>query len=332
MADTYVGQTDHTGGTLTIDDLFADADIFKVFSKEIIYQAMPIMRFKQFAKVRTELSGRPGTSINFHKLDNLGFGGDVLTEENEISISQALTTSSIVITVGEHGKALGVTEFLLKHSPMDVLGEAAKLLGRHYAQTMDDLCRNTIVPATGQGLSVTKYADGLASRSAIGANNTFDTDLIKDGVEYLATENVPMIAGDAYICIAHPHQLRSLRDDSAWINASNYGAPTQLFMGEVGRYENVRFIETTQIAYVDPSGDQFVNGVDSTRNVTGPSTVNTYDAIMIGDNCFGYAETVPVEMRDNGVMDFGRRHALAWYSVFGLGMIQEENGCILVTS
>lgn len=329
---TYVGQAADTGGDYTLDALFSDADIFKVFSKEIIYEAMPVMRFKQFAKARTELSGRPGTSINFHKLDNIGFGSSSLDEDTELTIAQALTTSSVVITVGEHGKALGVTEFLLKHSPMDVLGEAAKLLGRHYAQSMDDLCRHTLVPNTGTGLTTTKIADSAVNRAALVAGNTFDTDLVKDGVEYMATANVPMIGGDAYICIAHPHQLRALRDDSAWINAANYGAPTQLFMGEVGRYENVRFIETTQIAYVDSSGDQFVNGTDSGRDVAGQAAINTYDAIMLGDNCLGYAETVPVEMRDNGVMDFGRRHALAWYSVFGLGVIQPENGCILLSA
>ena len=32
----------------------------------------------------------------------------------------------------------------------------------------------------------------------------------------------------------------------------------------------------------------------------------------------------PVEMRDNGVEDFGRKHSLAWYTIMGCGLVQEE--------
>ena len=36
------------------------------------------------------------------------------------------------------------------------------------------------------------------------------------------------------------HQSRSLRDDPAWINSSDYGAPEQFFTGEIGRIDDVR--------------------------------------------------------------------------------------------
>tara|TARA_Y100000310_G_scaffold337016_1_gene423017 strand:- start:2510 stop:3517 length:1008 start_codon:yes stop_codon:yes gene_type:complete len=335
MADKYAGLTNATD-TLDVDVLLADANILKVYSKEIIYEAMPVMRFKQFGTTRTDLSGGPGTSINFHQFNNLSFGGATLAEETNIALGSTLTTAAIAISVAEYGKAIGVTEFMLRTSPYDVLGEAAKMLGRHYAQTVDDLIRDTLDPVgVSGGISNYKFAGGGANAAAVGASNTFDTTLVKDMVEVLAGKNVPLIGGDAYICFAHPHQLRSLRDDSAWINASNYGAPTQLFAGEVGRYENVRFIETTQVAYADASNNQWVSGVDTGRTYASGnfnSSHNTYHAIMLGDNTFGYAESVPVEMRDNGVMDFGRQHALAWYSCFGIGMIQGSYGCIGVSA
>lgn len=57
------------------------------------------------------------------------------------------------------------------------------------------------------------------------------------------------------------------------------------------------FIETTQIT-------QISNG-----NSGSPATV--HQAITIGDNAFGHAISLPVELRDGGVLDFGREHALA---------------------
>lgn len=48
-----------------------------------------------------------------------------------------------------------------------------------------------------------------------------------------------------------------------------------------------------------------------------------YRALVIGDNAAGHAISLPVELRDGGVLDFGREHALAWYSIWGLGLITD---------
>jgi len=59
--------------------------------------------------------------------------------------------------------------------------------------------------------------------------------------------------------------------------------------------------------------------------------VNSYNAIMIGDNAFGHAIALPVELRDGGVIDFGREHGLAWYAIWGFGMITGESRVLLNT-
>ena len=56
----------------------------------------------------------------------------------------------------------------------------------------------------------------------------------------------------------------------------------------------------------------------------GPSN-GVYEAIMLGDNAFGHAISLPVELRDGGVLDFGREHALAWYSIWGWGVITDSS-------
>jgi N4-gp56 family major capsid protein len=56
-----------------------------------------------------------------------------------------------------------------------------------------------------------------------------------------------------------------------------------------------------------------------------------YEAIMLGDNAFGHAIALPVELRDGGVIDFGREHGLAWYAIWGFGMITHESRVLLNT-
>ena len=53
---------------------------------------------------------------------------------------------------------------------------------------------------------------------------------------------------------------------------------------------------------------------------------------MLGDNAFGHAISLPVELRDGGVLDFGREHALAWYSIWGFGLITDSAVVKIVTN
>ena len=63
----------------------------------------------------------------------------------------------------------------------------------------------------------------------------------------------------------------------------------------------------------------------------GPSS-GVYEAIMLGDNAFGHAISLPVELRDGGVLDFGREHALAWYSIWGWGVITDSSVVKVITN
>jgi hypothetical protein len=60
----------------------------------------------------------------------------------------------------------------------------------------------------------------------------------------------------------------------------------------------------------------------TTNAAATPQTV--YSAVMMGDNAFGHAISLPVELRDGGVIDFGREHGLAWYAIWGFGMITDQ--------
>ena len=157
-------------------------------------------------------------------------------------------------------------------------------------------------------------------------------DLLRDSVEFLATNKAPKFALDAYVCFVHPHQARYLRADAAWVNAQNYTNPENILNGEIGRIEDERFVETTMIPYVlINTQDIYSDGVDSGTNTAVAANANAtvYRSVMVGDYAVGMAEAVPVEMRDNGVQNFGRFHSIAWYGVHGVGLIESGHSVIL---
>jgi N4-gp56 family major capsid protein len=298
-----------------------------IWSKEILFQSMPILRFEQFAVKKTELGVAPGLTINFMRYNNLGAASQ-LTEGVRLT-TNALTASQFSITVAEHGYAIAVSELLLNASFDDVMASASRLLGRNMALYLDGMARDTLLTASsviyGYKASNTSTAQYGAYNHGTPAMSRGDMDgeyyltpaVIKDGVETLATKNVPRL-GETYVQFVHPHQSRRLRDTPEFIEVTKYAAPGNFMLGEIGRLYDTVFIETTQ--------------VKKTVNGAGSSDADLYQSILIGDNAFGHAISLPVELRDGGILDFGREHALAWYSIWGLGLITDQSVVIAETN
>lgn len=319
-----------------------------IWSKEILFQAMPVLRFEQFAVKKTELGVMPGLTVNFMRYNNLSTDdavGAELTEGVRLEPS-ALSASQIQITVKEQGKAVAVTELLLNAAFDDVMASASRLLGRHMAQSMDIQARNTLYSAGvpfGGGAAVAPNVvfgrTAAASRGSLApyeyaaagsasAPGFFSPATVKDAVEVLAGQNIPRL-GDTYVCFVHPSQSRALRDWPEFIEVTKYAAPGNFMLGEIGRLYDVVFIETTQVLKGQASTD--VVDVNPSSGGFQDPTADSYSAMMIGDNAFGQAIALPVELRDGGVIDFGREHGLAWYAIWGFGVITHESRVLINT-
>jgi N4-gp56 family major capsid protein len=305
----------------------------QLWSKEILFMAMPSLRFEQFAIKKTELGVSPGLTIHFTRYSNLPPAAQLVEGVRMETVS--LTASQFDISVAEQGFAIAVTELLLNASFDDVMASAARLLGRNMALYLDGSARDTLRQCTSMLYGYNKpalasavrtplspYDHGVpaTSNSALTAGNyALTTAAVNDVVETLATKNVPRL-GETYVMFVHPHQARQLRDDPTWIEQTKYAAPGNFMMGEVGRIGDVICIETTQVWN------------DLVSNIGGSGNALYYDAIVLGDNAFGHAISLPVELRDAGILDYGREHGLAWYSVWGLGLITDQAVCVIRTN
>ena len=331
--------------------------IQQIWSKEILFQAMPILRFEQFAVKKTELGVAPGLQINFMRYNNLGFASALV--EGVRMQTNALTAQQFSITVTEHGYAIAVSELILNASFDDVMASASRLLGRNMAIYLDQLSRDTLYAA-----SSTIYGEDRSAVTAVNswyAYGTTGTDrasmtggfflsphTVKDAVETLSTKNIPRL-GETYVAFVHPHQSRRLRDNPEFIEVTKYAAPGNFMLGEIGRLYDCVFIETTQVlkvpngagtnyttdSVVAPTitpGGGYITPTTKQGNASSTGAADRYAAIFMGDNAFGHAISLPVELRDGGILDFGREHALAWYSIFGLGLITDQSIVIAETN
>ena len=305
----------------------------EVFSAEIWLACLPTLKFDQFSTKKTELGVQPGRTINIQKLNNVKRGGQLA--EGVRMNTRSMSMSQASLTVYEQGNAIGFSELLLQTAFFDQLSAASLLLGRDMAIVLDTQLRDALLGAAGS----TIFAHGVAARTNIVAGMGLSTDEVNMAVETLETTNSPRWGGDHYVCFVHPHQAASLRKDPDWINASLYAGSQQIYTGELGRWNDVRFVQTT----VMPNGAN--NSVDSDtgdyvdigfsnalRSGVSGNQTNIYKAVMFGEYAYGHATALPVELRDNGVTDFGREHALAWYAIWGSGALESQNIVVVETA
>ena len=318
------GQPNYVPGTNKLTNA-----IRAVYSKEIEFKAMPDMRFFQFATMKTELGVEPGLSIKMMTYDNIDRGGK-LTEGVRME-GKAMSSSMKEIKVYEYGNSITVSELNIRSNFDDVMNSASILLGRDYALVVDTMLRDvalsnatTVYASKGDGTKVTSRAD-------LDATCKMKVSTVKDCIEVLATNNAPKYNNASWICFVHPHQSRDLRDDPAWINASNYGAPNLPFIGEIGKIDDTRFIETTILCNgVAPEDDPA--HTPELKKGTGSNKVDVFQSVLFGDKYFGIAVSLPVDLRDAGVIDYGRERGLAWYSIMGADILHAKHGVVIETA
>lgn len=333
-------------------DAALSGTVLPVYSNTVLSYALPQLVVLQFAKRQLELQRAKGDTITMHRIAPLKRGGKLLEGVDIQAVTLDHSTTSIV--VNEYGNAVEVTERLRQTSVLDPLEVAAMELAKDYA-----IMTNVEQIKVLRGMPSTIYANEKANRAALVAGDGMSTRTIRAAVERAMISKIPKInlfrmegmeavptGGQAYVCLVHPHQARSLREDPDWKAPHQYVDTRHIYYGEIGMYENVIFIETTLVPVIKSNavpatdGHIFIDSEDySAAGVNDPitadanaTTFDVYQAMFLGDYLWGFASALPVEMRDQPPADFGRKRAVAYYAIQGQGLVNEDHGMIIETA
>jgi len=122
---------------------------------------------------------------------------------------------------------------------------------------------------------------------------------------------------DDYVAIAWPTTYRTLKNDLEQINQYTESGFNLIHNGEIGRYENVRFIEQTHI----PKGAKAANYFAPYTQT--PTALNNTDWVFFfGEDTVAEGIVIPEEMRGKIPSDYGRSKGIAWYGLEGFGLTQ----------
>ena len=131
--------------------------------------------------------------------------------------------------------------------------------------------------------------------------------------------NIPAYTADDYYAIAWPTTYRTFKNGLETLHQYTEEGLKMIMNGEIGRYENCRFIEQTNI----PKG----GAANSTTHNAFTNTADAWDnalsdwVFFFGEDTVAEAIAVPLEMRAKIPSDYGRSKGVAWYYLGGFGLV-----------
>jgi N4-gp56 family major capsid protein len=288
----------------TVTKSVFDPILLEVMAREIILETQPNFIWKNFVTIKEDISNSPGTEITFIKVDDIS-GGGILNEEDFVP-TQTINSSVVKIKVYEFGNSIEFTRLASQQSPFDLYEGVKQLLAKNYLEVVDNYLRDIFY-----NLLNTYFFNGTynGALTMAGVNAAFNVDTIRNTISKMKEALIPpfYINGrQYYVCVLHPRQMASLRQDPRWANAFYFNNTEIIYNGQSGIYEGVIFIESVTVK-------QDTNGTDP-----------TFGAVFLGENQVGLGIASGLEIIEDPPQDLNRFRRIGWYQIMGAGVINNH--------
>ncbi len=289
-------------------------EIKTYYDDYLIDCSSPKLVHDQFGQKRPIPAGR-GKTIEFRKVSPLPVSTTPLTE-GVTPESQQLTISTVEAPVQQYGGYVELSDMVVLTAIDNNLVIAAKQLGAQAGKTLDAITREVLAGGTN-----VQYAEGqvternqLVGGKAEG-NHYLTVDAVRRAVRTLKKQDAEPI-GDSFIGIIHPDVAYDLMSDPKWVNVKSYSDPDGIYEGEIGKIENVRFVETSEAKVFEGAGAE---GRD------------VYATLILGDNAYGTTEIegggltlIVKQLGSGGASDpLDQRASVAWKATKAAVRLQE---------
>lgn len=277
-------------------------------SRKLFGAAVANSRAMEYVRPVEGFGRKQGETVTLTRIGNISEPtSGKLTEGMKIP-EDAFAISTLAITVSEFGRAVPYTSlaedlawFDLSNAIQQKLVEQQKLILDAAAFTAAKTAKVKYAPT---GLAANNITTNGTFGAQAAANwNVFHVEEIRD---YLFdTLNVPPFIDEDYVALVRTLGLRGIKRDPQWEEWWKYVHPEAKMTGEVGRIENIRFVE--------------INHANSLGKVGASSVLG--EGIVFGQDFLAMAEVQTPELRAAIPGDFGRSKAVAWYGILEFGLI-----------
>ena len=280
-------------------------------SKKLRMAVQPLVKFRQFCDVKdaTQQGRSKGDTFHWNVYSDVSTQGTTLVETNTMPETNfTITQGTLTITEGGNsvpftGKLDDLSEHPVKQIINKVLKNDAKKFFDIQAHAQFNLTALRAYPTSG----TSSVAITLATGSTVGGSSTpaFLSGHSKAIMDALNGRKNPPYGGEDFYAISWPSTFRSFKNALETVHQYTETGFAMIANGEVGRYENCRYVEQTNIAKA--------------------GTTNTDWIFFMGEDTVAEAIAVPEEMRGKIPGDFGRSKGVAWYYLGGFGIVHNSS-------
>jgi len=313
MVDAYTGQS-------TLD--FSKA----AYDRMAYFALRPELYFDAAADIQPTHQSMPGASVAFTIVNDLAIQASALTETSDVS-TVALSDSQVTLTLAEYGNAVLTTAKLRGTSYVDIDPIVANVVGYNAGVSLDTIARAALDQGTNvqytSGLGATSLQTSVTTRAGVTASNTISSLDIRVARARLRSQNVPTFGG-MYVGYIHPDLVADLQGESisgsnvqGWRAPHVYAQPGEIWTGELGAYEGVRWIETPRAPVFQGAGASSAN-VYGTMILGRQALAKTFSTI---DGNGAYPHVVPGPITDR----LRRFVPLGWYWLGAYGIFRQAS-------
>lgn len=287
-------------------------------SNELRVALQPMSRFRQFCEPMDGDGKQRGQIFTWDVYGNVQTAGGTLVETNTMPETNSLITQG-TLTITEFGNSVpysgkleALSKFSVRKPVMQALRNDAVKVYDRAAWAQFDQCKLRVFPLLGTGSTLTLTTNGTMTGTNTAA---FTNNHAKAVVDTMKERNIPPYVGDDYMAISWPSTLRTFKNALETLHQYTAAGIQLIFNAEIGRYENVRFTEQTNV----------VKG-RSTDGITGTawSTALSDWIFFFGEDTVVEGVAIPEEVRAKIPTDFGRSKGVAYYSVNGFGIVHNQ--------
>ncbi len=290
-------------------------------SDELRDSLQPMSKFRQFCDVKNAAGKNKGESFTWDIVSNVVTQGAALLETNTIAETNFTITQG-TLTVTEYGNAVPYTGKLEAMSQFGVKQPVMKALRNDAAKVQDAAAHYqfNLTPLRITGTSSTTVTLSTAGTATATNSQALNTNHIKLIVDTMKERNIPAYKGDDYMALAWPTTFRTVKNSLETLHTYTETGLTMIMNGEIGRYENVRFVEQTNIPRGGAADSTTFNGFTNTSDAWNGGFSDW--AFFFGEDTVAEGIVIPEEIRAKIPTDYGRSKGVAWYALEGFGLVQ----------
>lgn len=270
----------------------------------MLKRAMPYLHFEKFGQVYPLPTNSTNTA-KFRRYFLSGATGAAGTGSGNFFIPVATTplvegvtpagsklaNQDYTVTLKQYGDYVTITDVVQDTHTDQVLQAATDILGEQAAQTVETLRYNILKAGTNlfransvaaRNLIITAVSAGDLRKVATSLNRQNAkkiTQVVASSPDY-NTKSVEA----AFMAVCHPDCESDLRNISGFKPVADYGPHTTPFEGEIGSFEQIRFLTSTTVApYADLGGANAA--LRATTNAA--AAIDVYPILVFGRDAYG---------------------------------------------